>query len=220
MKLVIANLKMYLNSLEEVEKYQKEMENYKHDFIIAPQNIYLENFIRKGFTVSAQNSSDEEGSHTGEISPYSLSDLKVKYTLIGHAEIRKKYPEENNYINRKIEKAIKNNLKAILCIGEKNKKTTIEEIDKQLKEITPNEKLIISYEPVWAIGGVEIPEKEKLEEIVNHIKRKGHKKVLYGGSINENNIKNLININNIDGFLIGSSAYDTNKLKKIIEVVK
>lgn len=220
MKLIVANLKMYLKTLKEVEKYQKDMEKYKKYFVVAPQNIYLGNFINKGYTVSAQNSSDEEESHTGEISPYSLSDLKVKYTLIGHAEIRKKYPEEIKYISKKIEKAIDNGLTAILCVGEKNINNTLEEIEKQLENILPNDNLIISYEPVWAIGGNLIPEKETIEKIIKYIKNKGHKKVLYGGSINENNIKDLNKINSIDGFLIGSSAYNTHKLKKIIEVVK
>ena len=220
MKLIVANLKMYLKSLKEVENYQKEMEKYKKYFVVAPQNIYLENFINKGYTVSAQNSSDEEGSYTGEISPYSLSDLKVKYTLIGHAEIKQKYPKEIKYINKKIEKAIDNDLTVILCVGEKNKKNKLEEIDKQLKNIKPKEKLIISYEPVWAIGKTEIPEKRELEKIVEYIKSKGHKKVLYGGSINEENIKDLNKINIIDGYLIGSRAYNTEKFKKIIEVVK
>lgn len=220
MKLVVANLKMYLKTIKDLEKYQKEMEKYKKDFVVAPQNIYLENFCNKNFIVSAQNSSDETDAHTGEISPYSLQDMGVKYTIIGHAELREKYPEERKYITNKIKKAIDNNLNVILCIGEKEKTWNYKEIDEQLNNIKPNDKLIISYEPVWAIGGVEIPQIETIEKIVNYIKSKGHKKVLYGGSINEHNIKELIKIKNLDGYLIGSSAYNTETFKKIIEVVK
>lgn len=223
MKLIVANTKMYLNTMEEVEKFQREMDIYKNYFIVAPQNIYLENFVRNGFSVAAQNVSNKEsGAHTGETSPKSLKDLKVEYVMIGHAEIRKKYKIENFYIQEKIKKSLNNNLKVILCIGEKLKKKnevyTI--IEKQLENIKPNENLIISYEPVWAIGGSNILGTKELIKIINFIKEKGHKKVLYGGSITEENINRLNEIENIDGFLVGSRSVDTKKFKKIIEVVK
>lgn len=220
MKIVVANLKMYLKTIKEVEKFQNEMEKYKDYFVVAPQNIYIENFTKKNFIVSAQNSSDEDGAHTGEISPYSLRDLNVKYTILGHAELKEKYPEERKYLVKKIQKAINNDLIAILCVGEKEKTDCFDEIDKQLKGILPNDKLIISYEPAWAIGGKELPQIDKIEKLASYIKSKGHKKVLYGGSINEKNIKELVKIKTIDGYLIGSCAYNTDKLKKIIEVVK
>lgn len=223
MKLIVANTKMYLNTIKEINNYQEKMENYKNYFVVAPQNIYLENFIKKGFSVASQNTSNKEkGPYTGEISPKSLNDLKVKYTLIGHSEIRKKYKEEKYYIKEKIKKSIENNLDVILCVGEKEEKKdkVYEVLEKQLNDITPNENLIISYEPVWAIGGDKILEEEKLKKIIKFIKNKGYKKVLYGGSINENNIEKLNKINIIDGFLIGRSSVNPSSLKRIIEVVK
>ena len=221
MKLLIANLKMNLNTVEEVEKYQKEMEKYKNNFVVAPQNIYLENFKNKGFIVASQNSSNyDDGPHTGEISPKSLKDMKVKYTIIGHSEIRNKYKDENKYIKDKVEKALKNGLMTILCIGENDEKSDVLAIiEKQLIDIKPSENLIISYEPAWAIGKDKTPSNIKLEEIISFIKSKGHKKVLYGGSVNDKNIE-ILNKLNLDGFLIGTASLDKNKMSKIIEVVK
>ena len=142
--------------------------------------------------------------------------------MIGHAEIRKKYKIENFYIQEKIKKSLKNDLKVILCIGEKlkEKSEVFKILEKQLENIKPNENLIISYEPIWAIGGSNILDSKELTKIIDFIKEKGHKKVLYGGSINEENINKLNEIENIDGFLIGSRSVDTEKFKKIIEVVK
>lgn len=222
MKLVIANLKMFINTKKEIEKYEESMNDYKEKFIIAPQNIYLENFIKKGFIVAAQNISDkEEGPYTGEVSSKSLKNHGVDYVMIGHSEIKERNINETERIKAKIEQALKNNLKTILCIGEINtNEQTIEIIDKQLKNIEPNNNLIISYEPAWAIGGDKKINKEQIEKTVNYIKSKGYKKVVYGGSVNEKNIKELNSIKLLDGFLIGSTSIDTNKLKKIIEVVK
>ena len=221
MKLLIANLKMNLNSIKDVKNYQEQMNNYKSDLVIAPQNIYLENFIKKGFTVASQNSSNyESGPHTGEISPKSLKDMNVKYTIIGHLEIRKKYKDENNYIKDKVELSLKNKLITILCVGENEKEDdAISEVENQLKEITPNDNLIISYEPPWAVGKDKTPDNIELERMIKYIRNKGHKKVLYGGSVNDNNIEKLNKLN-IDGFLIGTAALDKEKISKIIEVVK
>lgn len=221
MKLIVANLKMYLNTLDDVRNYQNDLFDYKDYFVVSPQSIYLESFINNGFTLSSQDVSiEEDGPFTGGISPRSLHDLNVKYTLIGHSDVRRKYSDEDNYIRRKVENALKNNLIVILCVGELKQEEVFNVLDRQLSGINPNDNLIISYEPIWAIGGVGIPESDKLIEVIKYIKEKGHKKVLYGGSVGEFNIKKLNSIELIDGFLIGSRAAHPYKLKKIIEVVK
>lgn len=219
--MIIANLKMYLNTIDDIKKFQVDMADYKDSFIVAPQSIYLQNFIDNGFKVAAQNVSDEEfGPYTGEISPKSLFDLNVEYVMIGHSEVRERYFNESNYILQKVLKAIKNNLNVILCIGEKKGEDVYKIIDERLHDIVPNKNLIISYEPIWTIGCNSIPDLESLQDIVNYIKSKGFNTVLYGGSVNETNIRELIKVKSIDGFLVGSSAINPSEFKKIIEVVR
>lgn len=224
-KMIFANQKMYLNSLEKIEKFQEEMQDYKDKFIVIPSDIYLQSFINKGFKVGAQNVSGEsEGAYTGQTSAKSLKDLKVKYIMIGHYEVRKKYNEDNKIIQKKIDEALKNNLKVILCVGE-----TIEEkingkakdvIKKEIENLNLDENVIISYEPVWAIASSITPTNEEIEDMVNYIKSIKNTKVLYGGSVGPENIETLNKIPNLNGFLLGSKALKSSNLKKIIEVVK
>ncbi|MBR3898396.1 MAG: triosephosphate isomerase [Bacilli bacterium] len=217
-KRIVVNQKLYLNTLEENDKFIKLLNDYKDKFIVIPSTIYIPFYIRNNFITGSQNISDETDSpHTGEISPKSLSDLSVKYVLIGHAEIREKYKDENIRIKKKIENALNNNLKVILCVGEKEK-GKLELIDEELEEID-NKDIIISYEPVWAIGSNETPSNSDIKMVASHIKEKGFKEVYYGGSVNEDNIESLSKIDNIDGFLIGSCSLKPNSIIKMIEVV-
>lgn len=225
-KLILANLKMYFNSKEDVDKYLNELKN--EDFIAFPSYIYLEKFINKGLTCGVQNISVHDiGAYTGEISASSVKNLGVNYTLIGHSEIRKQN-ETDEIINQKIQIALKNNLTPILCVGENleayNQKQTKIIITKQIKDALKNinKEIIISYEPVWAIGTNKTPTSEEIEDIINYIKNlfTYNIKVLYGGSVSEKNIETLNKINNVDGFLIGFSATDPSSLKKIIEVTQ
>lgn len=223
-KIILVNQKMYLNSLEEIETFQKETEQIKDKFIVFPSSIYLNEFVKKGFTVGSQNiSGKKEGSYTGDISGKSLKDLKVSYVMIGHSEIRERYKEENNLIQDKINRALENNLKVVLCIGEtieeKINKKTYEIISKNLENLNLNKNIIISYEPKWAVGTNITPTNEEIENIVKYIKNITNTKVIYGGSVNEDNIELLNKIPSVDGFLLGKSALKSSSLKNIIEVV-
>lgn len=218
-KMIVVNQKMYLNTLEDVHFFQDKLKDYKDKFVVIPSDVYIPFYIRNNFITGAQNISDEiDCPHTGETSPESLKDLNVKYVLIGHAEIREKYIEENKKIKKKIDNALKQNLKVILCVGER-KKNKLEIIDKQLDGIIPNDNIIISYEPVWAIGSYETPSNNDIIKIISRIKSKGHKKIFYGGSVNEKNIEILNQIENLDGFLIGSCTLKPDSIIKMIEVV-
>ena len=121
-KRIVVNQKLYLNTLEENDKFIKLLNDYKDKFIVIPSTIYIPFYIRNNFITGSQNISDETDSpHTGEISPKSLSDLSVKYVLIGHAEIREKYKDENIRIKKKIENALNNNLK-VMCRRKRKRK--------------------------------------------------------------------------------------------------
>lgn len=223
MKKVLVNLKMYQTSKEEVEKYINDLKG--ENVILFPSFIYLEKYIENGFTCGAQNiSTNCVGAYTSEISVKSLKNLNVKYVLIGHSEVRKNFNEKEEDINLKIKKALEYDLTPVLCVGEtleeynnqKTKEVIKEKLIKDLDNI--KEEVIISYEPIWAIGTGKIPKKEEIENIVKYIKTLTHQKVLYGGSVSPDNIENLNQID-VDGFLIGKAGLDVSCLKKIIEVV-
>lgn len=227
-KLILVNLKMYLNNKEEVDNYLDNLETEKLNFIVFPPAIYLSKFIQKGFISGIQNiSAHKHGAHTGEISAPSIKDLGASYVLLGHSEIRGNLNESDEIINQKIITALNHNLKVILCVGEDyesyNQNKTKEIIKNQIQKALKNvrEEIIISYEPVWAIGTGKTPTNEEIEDIACYIKSMFNYKikVLYGGSVSENNIKKLNQIKNIDGFLIGKAGANPESLKKIIEVV-
>ena len=179
--------------------------------------------------VGAQNchENDDYGAFTGQVNSRMLKSVGAKYVILGHSENRKA-GENDNLINLKIKSAIKVGLKVIFCVGEtlkekKNKKTTQvlkKQIEKGLQSIKNKSKIIIAYEPVWSIGTGLIPKSEDLIKSVLFIRNKfGRKspKILYGGSVNGDNINQLKNIKSIDGFLIGGASQDP---KKIIDIIK
>ena len=226
-KLILANLKMYQNTKIDVKNYLNDLNKEKDKFIAFPPIIYLDRFIQNGYICGIQNISiHKEGPHTGETSALSIKDMGAKYILIGHSEIRQSNNETDDLINIKIKNALNHDLIPILCIGENleayNQNQTKEILKTQifnaLKDV--DKEIIISYEPVWAIGTSKTPTNEEITDIVNYIKSLFNYKikVLYGGSVSEENIEKLNQITNIDGFLIGKAATNPNSLKKIIEV--
>jgi len=214
MEKIIINQKMHLNTLEEINNFIRYTYYYRKKMIVLPEYIYIPLFIANDYTVGSQNISDEAfGAHTGEVSSKALADIGVKYTLIGHSELRNKY---NENIDKKIKLAKKNGLKVILCIGEEEG-NPIQKIEKQLENIDKD--VIISYEPIWSIGTNNIPSNEEIDKIVKYIKSKGFSKVFYGGSVNEDNIEKLNEISSLDGFLIGSCTLKPDSILNMIEVV-
>lgn len=227
-RLILVNLKTYIDSQNEIDIYLKKVEKIKEKIIFFPSAIYLEKFVNHKFQCGIQNiSNHEKGAYTGEISASSVKDMGVSYVLLGHSEIRGNLKETNEIINQKIKISLENNLKPVLCIGEniieKNNHQTKEVLKRQIYESLKDieKEVIISYEPVWAIGTGLIPQNKDLEEIINYIKSlfTYDIKVLYGGSVSEKNINTLSQIKNLDGFLIGSAAINPENLIKIEEVI-
>ena len=240
--LFIANWKMFgnLNSVKSVETVinLSKKKNYKNAKIIyCPPYTLLNNFViktrRTNLEVGAQNCHYEinTGPHTGSISSTMIKKLGVKYVIIGHSENRSD-GETNNQINKKIHSAILNNLNVIFCIGEnlfekKNKKTNKilkQQIDLGLKKIKKIDKIIFAYEPVWSIGTGKVLTNKELTKQVVIIKKiiknkfKNQKtKIIYGGSVNNQNINNLKQIKEINGFLIGGASQNS---KKFIDIIK
>jgi len=238
----IANWKMYgdlksLNSLNRVIKFSKKYKNKKFKLIYCPPYTLLESFSQKlkktKIELGAQNCHFEifTGPFTGSISPSMLKKIGSNYVIIGHSENRSA-GETDFQINKKIISSVKCGLKVIFCIGEtlvqKNKKITNKILQKQiLKGISKNKtlnKILIAYEPVWSIGTGVVPKKEELDKNITFIKnvlknnlKIKNPKVLYGGSVNPKNVKNLASIKNIDGFLVGGASQ---RAKNFIDIVK
>ena len=240
--LFIANWKMFgdLNSVKSIQSVinLSKKKNYKNAKIIyCPPYTLLNYFVIKtrktNLDVGAQNCHYEinTGPYTGSISSTMIKKLGAKYVIIGHSENRSN-GETNNQINKKIHSAILNNLNVIFCIGEnlfekKNKKTNKilkQQIDLGLKKIKKIDKIIFAYEPVWSIGtGKVLTNKELTKQVIN-IKKiiknkfKNQKtKIIYGGSVNNQNINNLKQIKEINGFLIGGASQNS---KKFIDIIK
>ena len=240
--LFIANWKMFgnLNSVKSIESVinLSKKKNYKNAKIIyCPPYTLLNNFVIKtrktNLDVGAQNCHHEinTGPFTGSISSTMIKKLGAKYVIIGHSENRSN-GETNNLINKKIHSAILNNLNVIFCIGEnlfekKNKKTDKilkQQIDLGLKKIKKIDKIIFAYEPVWSIGTGKVLTNKELTKQVIIIKKivknkfKNQKtKIIYGGSVNNQNINNLKQIKEINGFLIGGASQNS---KKFIDIIK
>ena len=234
----VANWKMYgnlssLNALDKVIKFSKSKEIRKGRLIYCPPYTLISSFSKKfkncQIGIGGQNCHESEiyGAYTGFVNSHMLKNVGAQFVIIGHSENREK-GETNKLINLKIKSAIKANLKVIFCIGEtlseKKKQRTQSTLSTQIKvglnKIKIKSNIFIAYEPVWAIGTGLVPKSRELLETVQFIKNKFKKKspkVLYGGSVNPINIKNLKEINNIDGFLIGGSSQNTNKF---IDIVK
>lgn len=213
-------------SKDEIEKYKEKIEeNTYPDLVICPQDIYLGIMKSDSYKLGAQNVSEyDEGAYTGENSAEALKSLGTEYVIVGHSERRQKFKETNEQINNKIKIALKNKLVPILCIGESLQEKNIRndiikyQLDECLKGV--NQQVIIAYEPIWAIGTGIIPTKQEIEETITYIKEINDSEVLYGGSVDENNIETLCSIQNIDGLLIGTASLDPNKLLRILSKIK
>ena len=238
----IANWKMFgdlksLKSLNKVINFSSKYKRKKFKLIYCPPYTLLDSFSKKikktRIELGAQNCHFEisNGPFTGSISPSMLKNIGSNYVIIGHSENRN-MGDTDSQINKKINSSIKSGLKIIFCIGEtliqKKKKKTNQILSKQilkgLFKINNLNKILIAYEPVWSIGTGVVPRSFELEKNITFIKkilknkfRIKNPKVLYGGSVNSKNAKNLAAINNIDGFLIGGASQKANNF---IDIVK
>tara|TARA_A100000164_G_C21700669_1_gene673404 strand:- start:140 stop:862 length:723 start_codon:yes stop_codon:yes gene_type:complete len=233
----IANWKMFgglksINSLNKVIIFFKEFKKNKFVKIIyCPPNTLLESMSKKlkktRINIGAQNCHEQEnyGAFTGSINPTMLKNVGAKYVIIGHSENRNN-GETDSLINLKIKSALKAKLKVIFCIGEtlnqKRKKMTKKILKNQirlgLKKINNKKSILIAYEPIWSIGTGLVPKNDDLFETINFIKKKVKDyKVLYGGSVNSDNVNQLKLVHNIDGFLVGGASQNP---KKFIDIIK
>lgn len=213
----------------------------KVEIVVAPVFTALATVAAaiKGSSIklSAQNCYwEEEGAFTGEVSPKLLLDAGCSHVIIGHSERRQYFGETNATVNRKIKAAVKAGLTAIFCIGEtlqqREADKTFSVIRTQIKgglkdlDASALEKVIIAYEPVWAIGTGKTATDEQAQEVHAFIRKLIAKlydkaaadriRILYGGSVKPENVKGLMGKPDIDGALVGGASLKADSFAAIV----
>ena len=241
------NWKMY-KIREEATKIVVELRDQIEDvkdveIVVFPPFTLLETVgeILQGSKVGlgAQNMFwKEEGAYTGEISPRMLVDLGCQYVILGHSERRGYFTESNEMVNKKLQAALKFNLTPLICVGEKleerKKGRAKEVVETQIREsllgieASEGKKVIVAYEPVWAIGTGETATPEQAEEMHSYIRGILEEiwdasvanliRIQYGGSVKPENIKELMAKKNIDGALVGGASLDSASFTRIIKL--
>lgn len=234
-KIIVANLKNNL-STKDIDKYLSSIKDKitSPNVIICPTNIYLPYFLKHKFQVGSQDIYFENENCTGEVTPRQYKTMGVVCSIIGHSERRINLRETDDIINKKVLSTLENGMGAILCIGETLEEKSMRKTDVVIKKQLFNaligvkdvSNLVIVYEPVWAIGTNKIPDLKDIEFCASYIKSLVKKftggndvMVLYGGSVSLKNVKDIINLKEVNGILVGSESKDPDKLLKIIEVV-
>lgn len=225
MMLVVLNHKNYL-SYSKACIYVKTLSQLTttHNLIVCPNSCYLSLFA--GNTLGAQDVSCYPlGAYTGEIAASTLLEMGVSYVLINHSERLIKMNETLEMSKKKLEQAIHNQLIPIICIGEtkeehehgKYLEKILQNLDFLLRDIDKDKEFIIAYEPIFAIGTGIVPSKEEVEQVTTKLKDTYHKRILYGGSVNDKNVGEFASLNSIDGLLLGSISIDLEALQRILE---
>ena len=235
--LIIANWKCNPQNIKEAKELLEKVVAGVNDeeVVICPPSIFLPSLINDRISFGAQNCFDKEGAFTGENSIAMLEDLGIKYVIIGHSERRNIFKETNEEINTKLIKVLESKITPILCIGEKREEReegkTFEVLGEQLNiclnNISNPERIILAYEPVWAIGTGAFAETKDIEEVRAFIKEfltkkfnqeiANNIKILYGGSVDSNNVHSYITEAQMDGVLVGGASLKADEFLKLIK---
>ncbi len=224
--LIVANWKQ---NIVAIANYFAKLKLKKSNVVICPDYTNLSNvrkFCKNNCFLGAQNVSKFLfGANTGEVSAEMLKKHKVSYCIVGHSERRINFKETNKSIAKKIENLILCNIKPILCVGEKNVlsfNNAYKIVKKQLQSVSKEflKDVVVAYEPIWAIGTKQIPESNMVEAMCKQIKSDFVvSAVLYGGSVDENNFNKFLNLESVNGLLIGGASLNVEKMNKILEVI-
>ncbi|MDF2892664.1 MAG: triose-phosphate isomerase [Clostridia bacterium] len=241
--LIAGNWKMNKTPQEAVglvNELKGYIQNTAAEVVVCPTFVALSDVLKavegSSIKVGAQNMYHQDsGAFTGEISPVFLKAMNIEYVILGHSERRQYFFESNEEINKKLVAAFNHNLKPILCVGEtleqREQGITFEVIKEQVEKCLANlqqfnlEELVVAYEPVWAIGTGRTATKEDANEVIGFIRQQLKEvldeklslniRILYGGSVKSSNIRELMNMPEIDGALVGGASLDAQEFSKI-----
>ena len=187
--------------------------------------------------IGAQNMHwEEKGAYTGEVSAPMLKSIGVEYVIIGHSERRQYFAETDETVNKKIKSALAHGLKPIVCVGEtleqrengQTEQIVTSQVEKAFEGIPASEleKIIVAYEPIWAIGTGKTATKEDANSTIMQIRKKlaemyGQNEangviIQYGGSVKSANAKELFEMSDIDGGLVGGASLKADEFSKIV----
>ena len=233
MKYIIFNWKSYLN-LKETSSLSKLIasipKSKKHKIISAPNNFFHLSIQAKYIknALAAQNLDLHGlGASTGSLDISFLKDSKIKYCILGHSEVRSNFKDTDNTVAQKLNLCISGNITPIVCIGEsksvyksKNTKKFLKtQIDCIFDKKTSYKEIIVAYEPLWSIGTGLTPKMSEIDDIINYLydicKKYSFKKIkiLYGGSVNLDNVSDILNLQKVNGVLVGSASTKSDFIK-------
>lgn len=245
--LIVGNWKMHLNTHEAsllVKRLNDHIEQHRDiEVVLAPSMLTLQplslQIDRRKFRLAAQNAYfRDEGAFTGEVSFTMLRDL-VHYVIVGHSERRIHFHENLEEIRDKVQAAVRNEISPILCVGEtqqeraagETKRVIHDQVNTALANLTPEEieNVVIAYEPVWAISsfGGKLAKPDEIDKVVRVIRSliksaygeavADKVRVLYGGSVDDHIAGGYLDIDGIDGLLVGVASINYHKFAGIVD---
>lgn len=244
----IANWKMNLtiskteDLIRELKKDYQDLEE-KVDLIICPSFTALEAVSRslKDSTIKlgAQNVFwEEKGAYTGEISIPMLKELGCGYVILGHSERREYACETDEMVNKKVLAVTQNDLIPIICVGEtfeerqagRKDLVVVSQLNKAFKNIDQSKSIIVAYEPVWVIGSGQAVKPQEAKDTAHVLRqalldlyqdnfKKENLSLIYGGSVDESNVKDFVDLKIIQGVLVGGASLKIDQFLKIIKEV-
>ena len=241
--IIAGNWKMHktiVEALEFVDDVKGKLNNDKVEAVICAPFTLLKDLkeATKGtdIKIGAQNMHFEEnGAFTGEISPLMLKELDMDYVVIGHSERRQYFNETDETVNKKVLKALEIGIDPILCVGEtleereagNTKDICKAQVEKALENVSQKDlaKVVIAYEPVWAIGTGKTATSEDANDVISYIRQvvanlygelANEVRIQYGGSVKPSNIAEIMNQSDIDGALVGGASLKANDYVELV----
>ena len=246
-KLIVGNWKMNGSHflIDRVnDAISSKVDKNSLEIVICPPDVliyYANNLFQKsGIFVGSQNvHSEPNGAFTGETSALLLRECGINWCIVGHSERREIFGETDDLICKKIEILIEHNIRPILCVGEtkdqreslKYEEVVVNQLRKCFSKLNSTllNRCVVAYEPVWAIGTGKTADPEQVNvmhkiirnELASLSNRKNSEKmqIIYGGSVNPENIKELMSMEEIDGALVGGASIVPDKFKEIVDLL-
>jgi len=219
---IAGNWKMFKGPAEAIEFCHAFSPPAGVDVVVCPPYASLRQAMSSGLTVYAQNVHwEREGAFTGEVSAEMLVEMGVSGSIVGHSERRQYFGETDETTAARAERALEAGLAVIACVGElegeRERGETEDVLLRQVSVLPPHERLVVAYEPVWAIGTGRTATPEMAQEAHAFVKSLLDAPVLYGGSVKPQNAEELLAQPDVDGALVGGASLDIDSFTAICE---